>query len=156
MIRVEVVGDRELMVRFERMPRVALDGLNEGVARAVVLVRDQAQANMAQLFKGPVAKLSTAVETGADRAVGTVTAGGTPYAAIHEFGGRTRPHPILPVTARVLVFQGRTGTVFARRVNHPGSKIPERSYLRSALAQKRAEIVETIKAAVIGNIKRAA
>lgn len=35
----------------------------------------------------------------------------------------TRPHPILPVRATVLRWEGRDGTVrFARRVAHPGNK----------------------------------
>jgi hypothetical protein len=34
----------------------------------------------------------------------------------------TRPHVILPRRARVLVFQVAGRTVFARRVNHPGTK----------------------------------
>lgn len=34
----------------------------------------------------------------------------------------TRPHTIIPRTARVLVFQVGGKTVFARQVNHPGTK----------------------------------
>lgn len=36
---------------------------------------------------------------------------------------RTKPHEIVPKNAKILVFTGRDGsTVFARRVNHPGTK----------------------------------
>ena len=38
-------------------------------------------------------------------------------------------------------------TRFARRVEHPGSLIPERSYLRSSLEEMRAEIVAALAAA---------
>ncbi len=48
-----------------------------------------------------------------------------PYAAIHHFGGTTKPHIIKPVTAKALYFNGR----FAKSVNHPGSKIPARPFL---------------------------
>lgn len=48
-----------------------------------------------------------------------------PYAAIHQFGGKTRPHTIRPTKGKVLAFGGR----FARQVNHPGSDIPARPYL---------------------------
>jgi phage gpG-like protein len=47
------------------------------------------------------------------------------YAAIQHFGGQTKPHVILPKNGKALHFGG----IFARRVNHPGSKIPARPYL---------------------------
>lgn len=47
------------------------------------------------------------------------------YAAIQNFGGQTRPHTIAPKNAKALHFGG----VFAKKVNHPGSKIPARPYL---------------------------
>lgn len=47
------------------------------------------------------------------------------YAAIHQFGGQTRPHVILPKNGKALRF----GNVLVKRVNHPGSKIPARPYL---------------------------
>ncbi|MDE2102206.1 MAG: hypothetical protein KGL39_33480 [Patescibacteria group bacterium] len=59
------------------------------------------------------------------------------YAAILEFGGTTRPHVIRPRNKKVLAFPCRGGgTVFAHSVNHPGSKIPERSYIRSTLNER--------------------
>lgn len=48
-----------------------------------------------------------------------------PYAAIHQFGGKTRPHVILPKYKKALAFGGG---VF-KKVNHPGSDIPARPYL---------------------------
>ncbi len=47
------------------------------------------------------------------------------YAAIHHFGGTTRPHVIRPRHKKALAFGGR---VF-KKVNHPGSKIPARPFL---------------------------
>lgn len=47
------------------------------------------------------------------------------YAAIHNFGGQTAPHTILPKNGKALKFGGR----FAKRVNHPGSKIPARPFM---------------------------
>lgn len=55
------------------------------------------------------------------------------YARIHEFGGTTRPHVIAPKRANVLAFQKGGQQVFARRVHHPGSKIPARPYIRPAV-----------------------
>lgn len=67
------------------------------------------------------------------------------YAPIHEFGGKTRPHIIEAKKAQALRFTSGGKTVFARRVNHPGSQMPERSFLRSALADLRAEIEDTLQ-----------
>lgn len=47
------------------------------------------------------------------------------YAAIHQFGGQTRPHVILPKNKQALAFNGRV----VKKVNHPGSKIPARPFL---------------------------
>lgn len=48
------------------------------------------------------------------------------YAAIHQFGGKTRPHVIKAKHARALSFGG----IVVRQVNHPGSNIPARPFLR--------------------------
>lgn len=47
------------------------------------------------------------------------------YAAIHQFGGKTRPHVIRPKNKRALAFNGRV----VGKVNHPGSTIPARPFL---------------------------
>lgn len=73
------------------------------------------------------------------------------YGAIHEYGGQTKAHVIEAVNARVLSFRASSGDqVFARRVFHPGSKMPQRSFLRSALGEEREAIRERIQKAVAG------
>lgn len=74
--------------------------------------------------------------------------GDVPYAAIHEYGGFTKPHTILPKAARVLAFMGPAGKTFAMSVNHPGSQMPERSYLRAALEAKIPDFEATVRSAV--------
>ncbi len=70
--------------------------------------------------------------------------GEVPYAAIQEFGGKTAAHEILPDKARVLAFVINGKQVFARSIQHPGSLIPARSYLRSALDEQRDDIVQDL------------
>lgn len=48
------------------------------------------------------------------------------YGAIQNFGGKTSPHVIRPRTKRALSFGG----IVVRQVNHPGSNIPARPFLR--------------------------
>lgn len=47
------------------------------------------------------------------------------YAAIHQLGGKTRPHEIRPRNGKALKFNGR----LVAKVNHPGSAIPARPFL---------------------------
>jgi phage gpG-like protein len=75
-------------------------------------------------------------------AVGTF--GDIKYAAIQEYGGKTAAHEILPVKAQALAFVVGGAQRFARKVEHPGSLIPERSYLRSALEDMSDEIVSSL------------
>jgi phage virion morphogenesis protein len=55
------------------------------------------------------------------------TAFGSPmvYARIHQEGGETKAHTIKPKQKKALRFNGR----FAKKVNHPGSRIPPRPYM---------------------------
>jgi phage gpG-like protein len=75
--------------------------------------------------------------------------GDVPYAAIQEFGGKTAAHEILPEKAGVLAFLMNGKQVFARRVEHPGSQIPERSYLRSALEEQGDDITQGLADALM-------
>lgn len=70
--------------------------------------------------------------------------GDVPYAAIQEYGGKTAAHEILPDKARVLAFVLNGRQVFARKIQHPGSQIPERSYLRSALEEQGDDIAQDL------------
>lgn len=47
------------------------------------------------------------------------------YAAIHQFGGKTKPHVIKPRHKKALAFGGHV----VSSVNHPGSNIPARPFL---------------------------
>lgn len=61
------------------------------------------------------------------------------YAAIHQFGGKTRPHVIRPRYKRALAFGGRV----VKSVNHPGSNIPARPFL-SMTADDEREVVAVV------------
>lgn len=72
------------------------------------------------------------------------------YGAIHEYGGVTSPHDIYPKNALALHFFMGGAEVFAKHVHHPGSHMPERSFMRSGLDDQSDTIVEAIKDAVAG------
>lgn len=116
-----------------------------------VIIRDgkELAATVRAKLSGPVLKVRSGRLLGSIRTemvedatsiYGRVYSRGVPYAAIHEYGGQTKPHVIRPVRAQMLRFMVGGKVVFAKSVNHPGSKIPERSYLRSSLAELRAKL----------------
>ena len=51
------------------------------------------------------------------------------YAAILQWGGRTRPHEIRPKNTKALRFIFRGRWVYMKKVNHPGSKIRPHPYI---------------------------
>lgn len=70
---------------------------------------------------------------------------------VQEYGGE-KWYDIYPVKAKALAWEGPEGMVFAHHVHHP--PLPERSYLRSALAEMEdtiyAELEATLDAAIGG------
>ena len=54
------------------------------------------------------------------------------YAAILEFGGTTAPHVILPKRKKALAFGGKC----YGKVNHPGSRIEGRHYVRRGIEDR--------------------
>jgi phage gpG-like protein len=92
--------------------------------------------------------IATVDESSADVSVRIGTSGDVKYAAIQEFGGTIPPHEIVPNKAKALAFVVGGKQVFAARVNLPAVTIPERSYLRSSLAEMAGEIAEGLSGAV--------
>ena len=76
------------------------------------------------------------VQVSSDAVISRVGSYNCTYAAIHEYGGKTRPHDIYPRNKKALYWAGASHPV--KVVHHPGSQFPERSFLRSALADKAA------------------
>jgi len=66
------------------------------------------------------------------------------YARIHEYGGTINVPEIRPVRAKALHFNG----IFAMRARAHVVVIPERSYLRSALADREPVIRESLASAL--------
>jgi phage gpG-like protein len=84
----------------------------------------------------------------ADVSVTLATSADIKHAAIHEYGGMIPPHQIVPDKARALAFLVGGKQAFAARVNLPAVAMPERSYMRSSLAEMADEISEGLSEAV--------
>lgn len=121
------------------------------------IVADKLQGQVLHHRSGALSRsIQQNVETNDTTTTGRVySSGDVKYAAIHEFGGQTPPHDILPTKAQALAFMIGGEQVFAKIVHHPGSKIPERSFMRSGLYDMADEIVQGIKEAAIAGAKEA-
>lgn len=155
MMRITMRGDRELVAQLSAMP----SGLRAVLRRRVWSLTLRLQARVQRKLSGTVLNVVTGAlrrsiqptveETGA-RITGRVfSTGDVKYARIHEFGGKTRAHIIEPKKAAALMFLVGGKSVFAKRVNHPGSTMPERSFMRSSLADMRDEIVRELTQGVV-------
>jgi phage gpG-like protein len=93
--------------------------------------------------------IATIEDSSANVSVSIATSGDVKYAAIHEFGGTIPPHEIVPDKAKALAFAIGGKQVFAARVNLPAVTMPERSYMRSSLAEMADEIRDELAEAVV-------
>jgi phage gpG-like protein len=75
--------------------------------------------------------------------------GSVKYARIHEFGG-TIQHP---GSSKFQAWQGPAGWVYTHFTRPHAIPMPERSYLRSSLAEMQADIVTRLTTAVKSSVK---
>lgn len=121
------------------------------------IVADKLQGQVLNHRSGALGRsIQQQVTTEGDVTEGRVySSGDVKYAAIHEFGGTTPPHDIFPTNGDALAFMMGGNQVFAKVVHHPGSRIPERSYMRSGLFDMSEEIMAGIRQAALAGAKAA-
>ena len=155
MIRVEITGSQALQDKIKRLPKKVKDDLLVKVYTLTLLLeahikQDKLSGQVLHVVSG---RLKRSIQSKVSQTPTTTTgivysAGNVPYAAIQEFGGTTAPHLIAPVKAQALAFMMNGKMVFAKLVHHPGSVIPERSYMRSGLDDMKQQIVREMTDAV--------
>jgi phage gpG-like protein len=142
------------MIELEFDTRAVQDALQ----RQAEFYRDALQARIQQKLSGEILKarsgvlaasIQSSIEDNGSEVAVSLSSAGVPYAGIQEFGGKTAAHEITARNAKALAFRGSGGQVFRRRVYHPGSTIPARSYIGSALADIRDEIRSGFKQAIL-------
>lgn len=155
-VSIALKGDQELIARLERMPGAIQQALKlkvtvlalklENLVKTGKLngqVLNRISGRLARSINNKVVVAATSVKAH------VFSSGDVKYAGIHEYGGKTQPHLILPKKANVLSFVMGGKQVFARAVQHPGSKMPERSFLRSSLRDMSVEISTGLKQAAV-------
>lgn len=155
-----MTGDRDLIGRLERLPsslRAVLERRVRGLTlRLQALVQRKLSGQVLNVVTGALRRsIQSEVTVTAEAVVGRVySSGDVKYARIHEMGGKTRAHLIEPKKGKMLKFAMGGNTVFARSVNHPGSVMPERSFLRSSLRDMRGEITRSLTDGVLEDAMR--
>jgi phage gpG-like protein len=141
MITVRLEGDDAVAERLRSLPARLHDRVLATMQRLGVELKARIDANLSgAVLHRRTGRLAAAqrVDVTDDGTTIGLSAGfdeaDVPYGAIQEYGGTTRAHLIEAKNAKALAFTVGGRLVFAKRVQHPGSKIPERSFLRSALA----------------------
>jgi phage gpG-like protein len=145
MFEVSIGGGAEVVAQLGELPQ----RMHDAILIKMVELEQRLIAKVVANLSGAVLKVKSGElrssirgEIVDDGAVISATVGsyGVEYARINEYGGKTRAHEILPSKAKALhfIYEGRE--VFAAIVHHPGSNVPARSYLNSALADMEDEI----------------
>jgi len=154
MLTVRLQGDAALIKRLQVMPGSIQAALVRKVTQLTLMLEQKVKGKLTDdVLHVRTGKLHNSVfhevEADSTKVIGKVGAGrNVAYAAIHEFGGQTKAHVIEAMNGKALYFQMAGKPVFAKRVNHPGSTIPERSYLRSSLAEMKEEIIDGMAEAI--------
>jgi hypothetical protein len=148
------VSPKQLAKRLEKWAKAGIDvRLVDLTVGALAVDKGESQARapkregrLARSVRVVAPSSTRAAKTGVIRA--TLAAGSrsrdrgraVPYAAVHQRGGRTRPHEIKArradyrggriATLGVLAFRAGGRTAFARTAKHPGAVFRARDYLR--------------------------
>jgi len=156
MLTVQLAGADALSERLQNAPAAIQSALRTKAADLAERLRkhvtdDKLSGQVLNARSGALrASIAAEVDDQAGQVIARVfSAGDIKYAAIQEYGGRTAPHDIVPDKAKALAFLAGGAPVFAKIVHHPGSQIPARSYLRSALADMGDQILAEFTAATL-------
>jgi phage gpG-like protein len=161
-VNITMVGDKELIARLNEMPTAVHHALFVKITDLSLRLEKwvKTQKLDGQVLNRISGRLARSIMNKVTADAATIMArifssGDVKYAGIHEFGGTTSPHIIEPKKAAALAFAVGGKMVFARRVNHPGSKMPMRSFMRSSLQDMSTTISAEMKETVVKAAQKA-
>jgi phage gpG-like protein len=141
------------------MPASLRDALAEKANALAAALEARIQQKLAgsvlNVRSGALARsiVATIEESSCGIAVTVAASADIKYAAIHEYGGVIPPHEIVPDKAKALAFLVGGKQAFAARVNLPAIAMPERSFMRSSLAEMADEIAASMTDTVVEAMK---
>lgn len=153
-VKIDVRGWQSLATEIGNLaPR-----LNEDLTTTVTeqtlelqrhVVEDKLSGQVLHVRSGNLRRSITAKVEGGDGSIRGIVGTNLVYAAIHEFGGTVHVPAMRPIHAKALHWIGEGGEdVFAMSTRPHTVNIPERSYLRSALADLRPAILAALRRAI--------
>lgn len=161
MLNVTMTGDRELIAKLNNMPAAVQRALYAKVSELAVkleahIKQDKLQGQVLNHQSGALQRsIFSIVTQSAESVIGKVAqSGDVKYGAIHEFGGTIPAHVVTAKSASALAFVWRGKQVFFKSVNIPAITMPERSFMRSALADMKDEIIKGMTDAVKEGLKK--
>lgn len=159
MLKIELKGDTEIIAKVDAGPESIRKALTKEVTAIVLLLEghiknEKLSGQVLHVRSGDLRRSIHAVLPVTQTATGVfgkvAQSGDVKYGKIHEFGGKTPAHVIEAKPGSALHFLMNGKDVFFKKVNHPGSVMPERSFMRSSLADMRNDIVERLQNSVKG------
>lgn len=156
---VDLVGRNHLSGLFASLPAIAQLAMREQV-EAYLDEGEELAIQYIEERTGPhstgrwAASVKTRITNEGERIAGIIYFDGVPYGRIQDRGGQTPPHMIYPRRAKILAFMAASGQkVFARRVSHPGARIPAMNITRDVQRELGARMSRSIKKAIVNGIR---
>lgn len=155
MLTLEVVGDRQLLVKMRGMSKRVHEELLKATTGLsfdlMALVKRKLSGDVLNAISGKLRdSIFQEVNDDGNSVQGRVASDGTvKYAAIHEFGGVINIPDIYPVNAQALHFFMGGEEIFAKYARAHTVVMPERSYMRSSLVDMKEQIKEELTEAVM-------
>lgn len=153
-INVTLIGDREVVARMQSIPARARVRLTSTMHALAIKLRSRILQKLSgEVLNVRTGNLRRSIQYEVTDAAGQInasvfSAGDVKYAAIHEFGGTIDIPEITPVKAKALHFMSGGKDVFAMRARAHTVTMPERSFMRSSLAEQEGAIREALVNAV--------
>ncbi|MGB8366349.1 MAG: hypothetical protein ACLQUZ_05475 [Rhizomicrobium sp.] len=155
-VSLTVAGDAATIARLSRAHQslfaAVKTALTVEAAALKARVQEKLSGEVLQVRSGRLRDAVTAnIEIDGDVAHATVAVEGIPYAAIQEYGGTVHLPEIVAERAKALAFEIKGEQVFAARARAHDVVIPQRSYLRSSLAERSDAIAAALRDAMAAN-----
>ena len=153
---LEVSGAAATIARLSRAHQSVFAAVKTALSLETAALKARVQEKLSgevlQVRSGRLRDAVTArIEIDGDVAHATVAVEGVPYAAIQEYGGTVHLPEIVAERAKALAFVVKSEQVFAVHARAHDVTIPERSYLRSSLAERSEAIAAALRNALAAN-----
>ena len=150
-MEINILGLSRIVTTIQRAGVALPQEFRQAMALTVTDIRRTAQERVPVKTNHLRQSITTAVS---DSPLTGMVMVGAPYGRFIEYG--TRPHVILPRRSNVLAFTVGGSLVFAKKVNHPGTKA--QPFMWPAFKENRAGLLRHFQAAatiVLAKIKGA-